>query len=244
MSVYCCSDLHGRYDLFQQIKKFIKPDDVVYVLGDCADRGKDGWKIICEVLDNPQFIYLKGNHEDMLTLAMRSYQKCAPEDRAYFFGYDHYYRMSAHNGGEKTFYDWGRIGKHKNEWVKRLEELPKRATYVNALGVRVEMSHAGFTPEGFKPDYLWDRDHFLDEWPKGYDNTVIVHGHTPIPYLMEDIGDYNKIEAGAYWYCNNHKICIDCGSVFTGCTTLLNLDTFDEEVFCAKDCVYDIEENA
>lgn len=36
---------------------------------------------------------------------------------------------------------------------------------------------------------------------------------------------------GAFWYCNDHKVNIDCGSFFTGQTVLLNLDTFDEHIF-------------
>ena len=60
MNVYACSDLHGMYDLYQQIKDFIKPEDIVYCLGDCGDRGPDGWQIITEIINNPQWIYLYG----------------------------------------------------------------------------------------------------------------------------------------------------------------------------------------
>ena len=39
MATYAISDLHGRMDLFRQVKEFLQPEDVVYVLGDCGDRG-------------------------------------------------------------------------------------------------------------------------------------------------------------------------------------------------------------
>ena len=72
MATYAISDLHGRMDLFRQVKEFLQPEDVVYVLGDCGDRGPAGWELIKTVYEDPQFIYLMGNHEDMLVDAMRS----------------------------------------------------------------------------------------------------------------------------------------------------------------------------
>ena len=34
MGTYACSDLHGMYDLYAQIKNFIKPEDTVILPGD------------------------------------------------------------------------------------------------------------------------------------------------------------------------------------------------------------------
>ena len=75
MSIYCCSDLHGRYDIWRQIKSFLKPEDKLYYLGDAADRGPNGWKIIKELISDNRIIYIKGNHEDMLVKAMKEYIK-------------------------------------------------------------------------------------------------------------------------------------------------------------------------
>ena len=36
--VFACSDLHGMMSLYKQIKDFLKPDDIVYFLGDASDR--------------------------------------------------------------------------------------------------------------------------------------------------------------------------------------------------------------
>ena len=36
MSVFACSDLHGMFNLYKQIKNFLKPEDKVYCLGDCG----------------------------------------------------------------------------------------------------------------------------------------------------------------------------------------------------------------
>ena len=42
MATYACSDLHGNWELWAEIKKFLKPDDTLYYLGDATDRGPDG----------------------------------------------------------------------------------------------------------------------------------------------------------------------------------------------------------
>ena len=66
MSVYACGDLHGRLDIYRKIKEFLKPEDRVIFLGDANDRGPAPWALVKEILTDPQFIYLRGNHEEML----------------------------------------------------------------------------------------------------------------------------------------------------------------------------------
>lgn len=236
MAVYCCSDLHGRYDLFQMIKDFIQPEDKVYVLGDCGDRGPDGWKIIKEVYFNPQFIYLQGNHEDMLADAIRG--------NAY---------LCYCNGGSKTLEDfYAEDVSDSYDWVQRLRNLPVREEYINTKGQKIVLTHAGFTPypdvKYIRPsDLIWDRTHFDDKWYEGYDNIFMIHGHTPIPYMDEYLWDApseKEVGPGVYWYSPddkgvNHKCNIDCGAFFTGHTALLNLDTFEQHIFMAEDCVYE-----
>lgn len=233
MSVYAVADLHGRYDLFQAIKNFITPEDRVYVLGDCGDRGKDGWQIIKEVYENPQFIYIKGNHEAMLVDAMRG-------DR----------ELSFYNGGKPTYEAWKYKDGGNRSWATKLKNLPVEQIYVNTSGERVVLCHAGYTPHCVQQinedDYIWNREHFNAMWDVDFANTIMVHGHTPIPYMDEYLYNsptFTEVKPGAFWYSpddegNPHKVNIDCGAVFTGCTVLLNLDTWDEQIFMADDCVY------
>ena len=77
---------------------------------------------------------------------------------------------------------------------------------------------------------IWDRDHYLEDWEFGEmdEDIVVVHGHTPIHYLADDIGD--TWLAGAFWYCGNHKVCIDSGGFFSDEFVLLNLDTLEDIV--------------
>lgn len=233
MAVYACSDLHGMLGFYKAIKEVLKPEDKVYFLGDAGDRGPQPWECIKTIMDDPQFVYIKGNHEDMLVQAMGK-------------GYGHDYNLLRRNGGEMTF----KQAMNEPNWATwriRMKNLSTKEVYVNAQGETVYLSHAGFTPWmdedklGFIYDeeLIWNRDHFLDKWPEDemFKNAVVVHGHTPVPYLLEDIDPCHTItefEPGALWYAGGKKCCIDCGAVFTGYCVLLNLDTWDEEVFCAE----------
>ena len=80
---------------------------------------------------------------------------------------------------------------------------------------------------------LWNRDHFLDDWDeKHFKDWVIVHGHTPILHLIDYMGGPipEKIPVGPYWYCYNHKVCLDHLSVFTDIACIMDLDTFEFKI--------------
>jgi len=220
MARYAFSDLHGRLDLFKRICDFIQPDDELYCLGDCGDRGPQSWETIKAVLTHPQVHYLKGNHEDMLVKAYFDYQK-----------YDYYtdaYYLLCYNGGIETFI--GLINEpYAKDWAIKLKELPNIATIKNNKGDIVIMSHAGYTPGGPVPveeDLLWDRSHFYDPFPEEkFPNTVMIHGHTPMSYMIGD--GVTGIDPKTLAYDNGHKIDIDSGAVNTGIAILIDLDTYE-----------------
>ena len=212
MSVYCVSDLHGNYAGYEAIKNYIKPEDTVYCLGDCGDRGYAPWQTIVAVYNDPQFIYIKGNHEDMLVRAMVEW---LPD---HIKGVD--YELLRMNGGHKTFRDW-KNGPERNKWVGRLNNLPTRLVYENSKGQSVILTHAGYTPPIIpdEQELMWNREHFEEKWT-GMDNEIIVHGHTPTSYLTWP-------SYSSYTYCNNHKIDIDVLTWRTNKVALLDLDTFE-----------------
>ena len=53
MATYVMSDLHGSYDGYISILEQINfsNEDILYVDGDVIDRGRDGLKIILDVLN-------------------------------------------------------------------------------------------------------------------------------------------------------------------------------------------------
>lgn len=68
MSTYVISDLHGQYNIFKKLLDILSfgENDYMYVLGDAIDRGKDGIKILQEIMDAPNMDLLIGNHEYMM----------------------------------------------------------------------------------------------------------------------------------------------------------------------------------
>lgn len=236
---YAFSDAHGCWEPFQQLLEFIKPEDKVYCLGDCGDRGDEGWRIIDYVLQDPRFIYLKGNHEDMLVKAMDAY--------FYFYATEpnkdmanvaltmnRDYDLLRMNGGDKTFKDWkGSDAAGLKHTL--LKNLPLEKIYLNKQGQKVILTHAGYTPHLHtsisEEDYLWNRYHFNQKWDDNFPDVVMVHGHTPVPYMDEFLRDCPKNIDGALWYCNNHKVNIDMCTVMTGEICLLDLDTWEQHIF-------------
>ena len=229
MATWACSDMHGHYSFYEQIKKNINPEDKVICLGDCGDRGPQSWKLIKTVLNDPQFIYLKGNHEDMLAKALYQY-----------FGQDfmdrNYYYLCSMNGGSATFYD-ASCESDPLGAAKILNNLPLEYHYTNSEGKRFCLCHAGFTG-GLKCKtekerahmLIWDRDHTFDP-ASAFDTTdfdIVIHGHTPIPF---DFVDEDEFDGSPYTYCGGHKINIDAGSYYSKKGILFNLDTYESICF-------------
>lgn len=245
--VFACSDLHGMLHLWQNIVDTLEPDDTIFVLGDCGDRGPHPWETLKAVLNEPRAILLKGNHEDMLIRVLGDYLEMGCPDY-------HDLSLLGYNGGTST-YEEAIADPKLSYYYKKLVRLPLLKEYMNTSDERVVLSHAGFTPwkEEFyaddeekrdtifhrpKPDDLiWDREHFLDEWTaEDCVDCFIIHGHTPVPYLLDEIDSactMGEIEPGALWYDKGRKCCIDCGAVFTGYCVLLDLDTWTEDIFCS-----------
>ena len=229
MATWACSDMHGYYSFYKQIKKNIKPEDTVICLGDCGDRGPQSWKLIKTVLNDPQFIYLKGNHEDMLAKALYQYFEQDFMDRDYYY-------LCSMNGGSATFYD-ASCESDPLGAAKVLNNLPLEYHYTNPEGKRFCLCHAGFTG-GLKCKterdrahrLIWDRDHTFDS-DSAFDTTdfdIVVHGHTPIPF---DFVDEDEFDGSPYTYCGGHKINIDAGSYYSKKGILFNLDTYESICF-------------
>lgn len=157
---YCCSDLHGCFNLYKKIKNYIDDTDTVICLGDCADRGPSGWDIITDMYNDPRFIYLRGNHEDMLIDAIREWLPFHLKGENYY--------LLEWNGGSKTFRDW-KNSPERNKWYRKLKTLPYHYVYTNEKGQVIYLTHSGFIPKNKKlniddkKDILWDREHMKEK---------------------------------------------------------------------------------
>ena len=222
---YAITDLHGRLDLWKEVKKILQPNDKVYFLGDAMDRGPDGYALFLELLSDERVVYLKGNHEDMMAKGIEDYVTCSDI-------YDDFGLWTLSNGGSST---WNSIRTLSDEVllqiVARLRKLPCEAVYVNKKGQTVYMNHAGIPPmfrEGKSEwDLIWNRRYYYEKrewkpdfwneenWNPEWDNSYLVHGHTPI---KEDIGILK--------YSDDHCFNLDIGTVWRNKTVLFDLDTF------------------
>ena len=166
MAVYVCADLHGQGWAWDAIKNRLAPSDYLYFLGDAVDRGPDGVRIMQEILDRPNTTYIQGNHEQMMLDGL-----CGNDDAIALWTY---------NGGWPT---QKVIANMPDEGVESLLQeinaLPFYAEYTNPDGIRIIMTHSGYTLD--MNDWhkmIWDRTHYYKEGMIPV-NTLIVHGHTP-----------------------------------------------------------------
>lgn len=90
--VFAIGDIHGEYEMFQEILKNFRPDTQRLILiGDLNDRGpksKDCWFLGMELVQKYQAIYLRGNHEQYFLEFMDN-----PED---------WFPSYLYNGGKET----------------------------------------------------------------------------------------------------------------------------------------------
>ena len=216
---FVCSDLHGQYDLWKQIKEYMGENDILIFLGDAIDRGPWGIKIMQEMFADPRVIYLLGNHEDMML------------DWYLSRGESEEYETMRHwfeNGGHPTYSAFMELDKSKQEeLIKQILKL-KYEMEVNIESeegnFKIFLNHAGSNPNNLIHNRfycLWRRDHFHYKWPKG-NNDMIIHGHTPHFYLEKEYGV--NFEEDMVTYCDGHKVCLDWGCFAIGAIPLYNLN--------------------
>lgn len=215
------SDIHGRYDLWKQVKEYLHGQPAIF-LGDAADRGPDGYQIMKELLDSPNIIYLKGNHEDMFVETARAYfkEKQSTCELSDFEVFGNAYRLLAYNGGYATWQAWKKDGRPR-DIVNRLGRLP---VYFSAG--QFDFCHSGCNKAEWEnrenipeKQLFWNRSHFPCDW---FEDRILVHGHTPVEHLT----CYKNFNHEAVSY--NNKIDIDIGAVF--CDTIAVYNTQSRKV--------------
>lgn len=226
--VYACSDLHGMYRLWKQIENHLQEDDRLIFLGDAADRGPDGIQIMVKLLADPRVTYLKGNHEDMMVRVCSEYLE----------GISYNVPLWMQNGGNQTLEDFMKFPEqYQLLLLSKLAALQEVSIYKNTQGQIIHLSHAGGMIQDIMSDnimhldFLWDRNHFYEDFESDYDEKLyVVHGHTPTQIL-------NKKISGIYFdnairtYCSGHKIDIDTGCFSSKQIALLDLDTLEPIYF-------------
>ena len=235
MNRYAIADLHGQLDLLRQVKGYLHEDDILYILGDSGDRGPQPWATLKMSLDDPQFIYLMGNHDLMLLDAIDTVLKEGDEALMHLYN-----RVNSRdpigicylNGGLSTLEGW-MADPNRARYYQKLRMAPLEIRLAAFDRKRfIYLTHAGYSPHLYNAltveDMVWDRQHFFDD--PAQDGSLLVHGHTPCTYLKNKLQENKQLyddSQGYVLYANGTKIDIDMGACFYNETILLNIDTLE-----------------
>jgi len=259
--IFFFTDIHGMYDLYRAIMDYCDeqdPEAMIIFGGDACDRGRQGYKIMKELLDNPRVVYLRGNHEEIFCNAAREIKEKfeivdmeRKEMRSILYTtltFDNRFlaiQHSLNNGGMNTLLDWIDDGMPM-DIIERLERLPftfstDMCDFCHAAGVYQTFERASEAEyEGEKVDsrdaeaLVWCRSAFNIGWKSG---RTAVFGHTPVismNYYMpvpEGIVQPLKWVGKLFPDNNGPKINMDTGAVFTGIAYVLNVLTMQAQGF-------------
>lgn len=262
--IFFFTDIHGMYDLYRAIMDYCieqDPECVIIFGGDACDRGKDGYKIMKELLVNPRVIYLKGNHEDIFVKAAKEIKKhfkftdmtreeIIDELGLTLYDMDEfpYTSNSIYNGGLNTLTDWVCDGMSM-DFVEEIDNLQYTASYND-----IDMCHAGGIYRVFKEvqaaeynnekiseankDFiLWDRGALEQGWSP---ERTCIFGHTPVIYLSTKYYGKDKSLANAHPCAyigdfndkhNGRKIDMDTCACGNGLAYVININTLKAQGF-------------
>ena len=199
MATYVISDIHGEYGKFMELLDMIhfSDEDILYVLGDVVDRGKNPVKTLLKMMEMPNVIPIAGNHEQMMLEDM--FQKLYAWQR---------------NGGIATTDELSKLDNETRKDV--LDYVADFSWYekVDVNGQRYLLVHGGLGNFDIKRDI---DDYSLDElvWSRVdydvryFDDVITVTGHTPTRYIEDN-------PRPGYVYRKNNHMDIDCGAYLPG----------------------------
>lgn len=188
---YVCSDLHGRFDKYQEVISRINTGDTLFILDDVIDRYPDGIKILKDVIAQENVMLFIGNHEDMM------YKTMVEQDVSWTMTW-----LSPCNGGLQTFNSilYGDV-----EIIKRVFDNSFVFLKIEVNGKQFVLSHASFHGSLNESHLLYgelsskEREQWLWESPfrsieKGkyssyeefnHDDITFIYGHTPVQFLHD-----------------------------------------------------------
>ena len=247
MAVYVISDIHGEYDLFEELLDIIglRDDDKLYILGDVLDRGPHPIRALLKIMEMPNAEFLAGNHELMALECLRYLTSEITEETLEELEYQGRGGMSealinwSINGSRPTISEFSELDKDKQKEV--LNYIGNAEVYkeLTVNGTKYLLVHAGLgnyypgkpMEEYTLEDLLWTRAEYDIVY---YEDKYVVTGHTPTQVIE------GNPRPGYIFRANNH-IAIDCGSfVPTGRLAAIRLDDGCE--FYSSGCVINEED--
>jgi hypothetical protein len=196
-NVFYFTDIHGDLNTYNFIINWCleqDPNCQIIFGGDAADRDVHGYAIMKSLLNTPNIIYLKGNHEQLFVRGARAMLQLSKleaykhaTDLLDYFSINTDVLLCLRNGGWSTLLDWWEqeSDNTKEIFIQQIENLPLVYTYK-----QYDFCHAGGLPSYFQKivsanyladtewHVLWDRTCLEKPWVS---NRICVHGHTPQP---------------------------------------------------------------
>ena len=222
MSIYVCSDIHGRYDRYLKLFKYIKDEDTLYILGDVIDRHKGGIKILQDIMKRDNVVLLRGNHEDFMV-------------NSFFVDYEENLLMTKHNdrlylwlmdnnGGKKTYDEFIKLSEDKQiEIYEFLKKLPLIVN-IEVNDNKFYLGHASTINCDKEIAYERDLTFFQSEillWDSPFDgrnifpqveeNKYYIHGHVYVQRIRKKYAQKAKRKNEYEYYQKDSTICIDGG---------------------------------
>ncbi len=235
MASYVISDIHGEYDLFEDLLDLIglKDEDTLYILGDVLDRGPNPIKAMLRIMDMPNAVFIAGNHEAMslgsLPFLCREYTNKMVQmiDVETVFSVIEWMQ----NGASPTIEEFKDLPISERKRIVDYIQNAKLYVETEAGGYKYLLVHSGlgnFSPDKRMEDYtvddlVWERADYDTQY---FDDVFVVSGHTPTQAIPQ-------CEEGGYIFRKNNHIAIDCGACFAGGRlAAFCLDTQEEFYSC------------
>lgn len=216
--IYVCSDIHGDWNKYIKIYDIVNltNDDTLFILGDIVDRGKNGIKILKDMMNRPNVIPILGNHEFMAkSILEQSIKEIAENDtdnlnKDLINTLPNWFR----NGGEPTLKEFKALSDFDKQNI--LDYIDEFLVYeeITVNNQDYILLHAGISEDAFNEDKEMC-EYYLDEllfegmdYSKTYfEDKIIITGHTPVQCIPEN-NNQDTI------FKNNNHIAIDGGCGF------------------------------
>ena len=206
--IIAIGDVHGKFSKLQSLldKISVTDKDLIIVLGDFVDRGNeiaDVLKWIMEHKDKPNYIFLRGNHEQMM---LNAFKVRGREKILWLF-----------SGGNATLFALRKLNSKNivpfNDLMNYIDNLPLSYS-IEVGGRKYFFCHAGVDStkpldEQEEKVLLWSREEFFNH----YDGeAVITVGHSPIRNYF----DYDAINPRPIKLPAKNIVMVDTGACTRG----------------------------
>lgn len=217
MATYVISDIHGQYDMFSDLLERIglTDEDVLYILGDVIDRGPDPIRTLLRLMEMPNAVCLKGNHEvmalDCLDFLM---QEITDQSILSLEEVMENVVRWQYNGSKTTIEEFRKLSRERQQAVVDfMKQMPvyKKLTVAGKDYLLVHGGLGEFRPDKKMEEYslhdlVWERPDYSTSY---FPDTYVVTGHTPTLIIADN-------PRPGYIFQGNHHIAIDCGSYWPG----------------------------